>query len=284
MDAATVSQFLVETAQKSDRPRGVLNSTLAAFSSYFQASDVKVNPINQEVYRLIDGLVKCETKKPMTRTKVMPREPFIRLFKSWGHNENLSLWALHLKALTFGLSVMIRPFDVAPKSVQATVDDFVPNEFKRSNLEFREKDLVIYLFGIKNDYNRDGFRVVLPRSEDSMICPVGTLYDYVKRTQDKVRKLDGSMFLSLLKPYNGLSAGGVASVLNKAIDMASLGRQGYSAKCFRPSGATAAIEAGMDPNIVRTVGRWRNAETFEKHYVHARTPAVFTDAVLGIVS
>ena len=34
-----------------------------------------------------------------------------------------------------------------------------------------------------------------------------------------------------------------------------------------------AIEAGLDKDVVRTVGRWRSAET---HYVHAKPSKGFT--------
>ena len=54
-------------------------------------------------------------------------------------------------------------------------------------------------------------------------------------------------------------------MLNKAIELA--GGQGFSAKCFCPTGATKAIESGVNKDVVQTIGHWKNAETFETHYV-----------------
>ena len=282
-DGAVVSSFLVKLAKTSERPKGALSSTLAALSSFFGAINRKSdNPINEDVYRLIDGLVKCETTKPLRRTPVMPNEPFKTLFLGWEDNQFLDLRRLRLKALTLlGLSVMLRPSDVAPKSIHAEDEHFSPNEFTRQNIEFRKDDMVLYLFGIKNDYKRDGFRVVLPRLENTKLCPVDALETYIIRTDSKVKAKNAAVFLSLMKPYQGLSASGVAAILNKAIDMAGLSGKGYSAKCFRPTGATTAVEAGLSPDTIRAVGRWKNAETFEKHYVHSAPAAHFTSKILG---
>ena len=281
MSEAHIAEFLVLTAKKSDRPKAVLTSTTAAISSYYKTTEID-SPINSKVNKLVEGLIKCETKKPLRRTAVMPTKPFLDMFRAWGKNNNLSIWALRLKSLSLlSLAAMMRPSDLAPKSVTSVEDtlQFIQNELKRSAIELRENDMILYLFGIKNDYSRDGFQIILPRASDPLICPVDSLQCYIHRTQSRV-KPDGAVFVGLSRPFSALSAGGIASILTKAIELAGLSGRGFTPKCFRPTGATSAIEAGIQPDTVRSVGRWKSAETFEKHYVHAIPPSGFTDEIL----
>ena len=81
-------------------------------------------------------------------------------------------------------------------------------------------------------------------------------------------------------PYSGLSASAIAKILSQAINLAGLGDQGYSPKSFRPTGATAAVQADVNPDRVRQIGRWKNRECFEKHYVHAIPDKSTTDKIL----
>ena len=60
-----------------------------------------------------------------------------------------------------------------------------------------------------------------------------------------------------------------------------LAGQGFSAKSFRPTGATRAIDGGIDPEIVQKMGRWKCTEVFREHYVHSKTPTIYTKTVLG---
>ena len=75
-----------------------------------------------------------------------------------------------------------------------------------------------------------------------------------------------------------MCASAISAVLNKSIEL--VGLSGYSAKCFRPTGATLAVEPGINPDFVQTTGRWKSTETFQKHYVHVKPPQAFTDLIL----
>ena len=50
--------------------------------------------------------------------------------------------------------------------------------------------------------------------------------------------------------------------MEQFICLAGLGEQGFSAKSFRPTGATSAIEQRVNPEVIRKVGRWKNSEVF----------------------
>jgi integrase len=90
----------------------------------------------------------------------------------------------------------------------------------------------------------------------------------------------GAVFLSLSQPPTPLSAAGVAAILTQAISLAGLAHQGFTAKSFRPTGATAAVSLGHDPEKVRRLGRWKTQSVFFDHYVHTKLPSDYTDSVL----
>jgi len=80
------------------------------------------SPVDSDVYKLITGIVKGSTSQPLVRSKVMPREPFVELFRAWDDNELLNIGDLRLKAITLlSLTIMLRSSDVAPRAV--TIDE-----------------------------------------------------------------------------------------------------------------------------------------------------------------
>ncbi len=202
----------------------------------------------------------------------MPVQPFRQFFIKWNKNCCLSIDRLHLKALILlALSAMLRPSNVAPRSKHI---------FRRSALTVTEAGLEIFHY-IKNDADRDGFRIVLRRASDSQLCPVDALQTYMARTVLQAGGHEGGVFISLVPPFQPLSTAAVTGILNWAIALAGLDNQTFSAKNFRPTGATAAVEAGMDPQQVQAIGRWKGSETFFKHYVHTNPSVHMTDAILS---
>ncbi|WAR14875.1 PUS3-like protein [Mya arenaria] len=119
----------------------------------------------------------------------------------------------------------------------------------RGQVEFRETSAKITFFGIKNDTSRSGFEVELPRASNVKLDSVQTLQDHIERT-DRFRLPGGPVFLSLRAPYNAIQASSVAKILDEAIKLAGLEGQGYTAKSFRPTGATTAIAQNINPEIL----------------------------------
>ena len=175
---------------------------------------------------------------------------------------------------------MLRPSDVPPKGRHLTDEGICqPLVMTVDQLTFNEDGSCVIMFhGIKNDYKRDGFEVVLQPCSEPRLDPVLTLKNYIERTK-YIRTKPNAVFLSLKSPFQPLSARTVARILEKAIILAGLGKQGFTAKCFRPTGATSAVEAGLNPDYIRKVGRWKNQETFETHYVHSKPVVSFTDSI-----
>ena len=152
-------------------------------------------------------------------------------------------------------------------------------EFTVDDIVFADDHMMVSFFGIKNDYLHRGNQVPVHRSSDPLVCPVRALHTYIDRTKQWCSDTRKHVFLQLSGSHDGLSVSSIARVLSGAIKDAGL--IGYSAKDFRPTGATAAVKAGVHDAAVMRVGRWRSVAVFREHYVHYQTPADFTDMVLG---
>ena len=76
------------------------------------------------------------------------------------------------------------------------------------------------------------------------------------------RGQDGPVFIAFRSPYNAVDSSTVSRILEKAIVLAGLSTKEFSAKSFRPTGATTAIAQNFNPENVRKVGRWKNQEVF----------------------
>lgn len=281
---AVLAEYLCYLTEQTSRPKSVLNSTVAAVTCLADAAGIK-NPVTPEINRLMMGLVKSGTTAPMQKTEAMPTEPFISLFRSWPGNFRLTIEQLRLKVVTLlALAVMLRPSDIAPKAkvYDKATKKLIKRVMTTDQVRFHaDGSMRITLHGIKNDYHRDGFEVRVNPSSDGHVDPVQAVKCYIERTA-KIRPSNRPLFLSLKKPYQGIGADTVGSVLEKAIKLADLHHKGFTAKNFRPTGATRAIEGNIVADTVRKVGRWKSRETFEEHYVHSKPPQDFTDIVYGI--
>ncbi len=259
---ADIAVYFSYLAQSSPRPQSSLNTTSAALQQYLGA--IQAPPvIDDELKKLIVGIVKTGSKAPMKRSKVMPIQPFRGLFLSWPENNFLTTDRLRLKCITLlALVAMLRPSDAAPKNRtynfdSGNMESFI---FNTDQVTFHmDGSATIVLFGIKNDSQRNGFPVHVVPAAHPKLDPVKTLSDYMGSTA-RFRPASNPVFLTLNRPYKALGASGVAKVLEKAIDLAGLGGQGYTAKSFRPTGATVAIDNGINPDTVRKIGRWKNKE------------------------
>jgi len=281
VSTAVLAEFLREVADKSDRPNSVLHTTIAALGHLYTVKGICNVVDSPEIRLLITGLVKSGTIAPMVRSKVMPVQKFNGLFSSWPENVYLEVKNLRLKAICLlALALMLRPSDIAPKALHSENNHVEQICFSVKQVEIQTDSAKFTFFGIKNDTSRSGFEVMIPRAKDAKLDPIGALECYIEKTSSH-RAPDGPVFLSLKAPYTPLQASSVAKILEESIKLAGLEGMGYSAKSFRPTGATSAIEQKVNPDIVRKIGRWKNSEVFYAHYVHAQTPSEYTDELLS---
>ena len=276
-----LAEYICEIAKETPRPKSILCINISALSNIYNHKHMIDLTKEQPVVKLVTALIKAGTTKPMTRSTVLPVTEITNMFMKWGDNKDLSIKHLRLKAITLlALSLMLRPSDVAPKGtifdqVSETEESFI---FSKDMIQFSVAGMHVTFLGIKNDTDRSGFKVFLPRMNDDILDPVKTLEDYITAT-DNVR-IDNAVFISLRKPHKALSAASIAKILEDALASAGLLNKGFSAKSFRPTGATKAIESGVEPDIVQKLGRWKCSEVFKNHYVHSVTPVNYLNKLL----
>ena len=282
LDTPTIADFLCHVADSSASPRSQLKITMAALNHLY-ANDSLQHVLDRRYLAMLEtALIKSATSKPMTRSSVMPIQPFHDLFTDWDSNEILSVAHLRLKCITLmALALMLRPSDIAPKTVQFDPESMDTHKyvFTSDNVSFLASGAAQITFhGVKNDTCRSGFRVTMqPYAGPS--DPVDALKVYLARTS-AMRPPGNPVFLTLTKPYRPISASTVAAILNEAISLAGLSDLGFSAKSFRPTGATAAMAANCDPETAMQLGRWKTRSVFFDHYVHCTPPETLTKDIL----
>ena len=232
------------------------------------------------------ALIKSQTAEPRCRSSVMPVSAFQRLFRSWPPNKQLPTAQLRLKTLTLmALAFMLRPSDVAPKAIRFEPSSNTKHKitFSTEHVQFLDNGSIqVTFFGIKNDTDRSGSVATLPPAPDATVDPITALRCYIDRTaHERASSPDSAVFLPLNPPYQALGAGSISTILEDAIKLAGLHGQGFSAKSFRSTGATMAIENHQAPEIVMKIGRWKTSSVFYGHYVHSKTPQDFTGAILS---
>ena len=283
-NSALFAEFLCKISDQSERPESLLKMYSAAIGCLYEGLSLPNPMLNNDIQRLITGLIKSGTKRPLKRTEVMPITPFVDYFKKvQPDNANLSLKELRLKAITLiSLVFMTRPSDLAPRGevYDSNSNSLADMCLTRDKVVFHEDgSLSISFFGIKNDTARSGFEIRIPPTQDMAIDPVITLQNYIRATSHQTSNV-GPLFLSLTKPYNGIKAETVSKILLESIELVGLGGQGYKAKCFRPTAANAAVQAGCDPETAMHIGRWKTREVFFNHYVFPLAPKQYTGDIL----
>ena len=284
-DEKSVVSFLCVVADASDRPRSALNCASAALSHWFIAGNYTVNPLNHYYVRnMITALVKSGTSDTRHRSRVIPIAPIKALFHSWPCDTELSIKQLRQKCLTLlALSLMLRPSDIAPKSVSFDPESGATKcfNFSRDQVTINTNGTVTIVFhGIKNDTDRASFSIDLQPATDVNMCPVWALKEYLCRTDSLSLSPHRPVFLNLKRPYSALTAQSIAACLNDTLKVINLYPK-YTAKDFRPTGATIQVKKGVHPKTVRKVGRWKTDTVFFDHYVHSKTPEDFTDNVIS---
>ena len=284
--SAVLTDFMCMLADSSDRPRSILRTAVSALSALFDCLQIDNPFVDKNLYKLQCALVKSSTVDTMRKSKVMPIEPFFKLFESWGGNRTLCTEKLRLKSITLlALCMMLRPSDIAPKAVY--FDKLTLTEQKLilciDQVVFEQDGkLTIKFLGIKNDTSRDGFDVTIPPASNPVVDPVLALKDYIFRTDTHRSSPKSPVFLQLCKPFGAISAATVSKILSQAIKMAGLHGQGYTAKSFRPTGASMSVAAGVLPETVMQIGRWKTKEVFFNHYVHKIVPQSFSDNLVNV--
>lgn len=291
LKCSVIADFLCLCADGSDRPKSKLATIQAALSHLYECLNLP-NVMGEKVLsNLISALVKSQTRKIMTRSLVMPVKPFTDMFQAWPENNHLSVQQLRLKCVVMlSLLFMCRPSDLAPKALSYDpVDQCVHKlifSVDQVVLSEHNDSIVIKFLGIKNDYDRNGFEVSIDIDDslkvDTKLNPVLALRAYIDRTDCFRCDSNRGLFLSLLPPYCAVSAATIARVLESAIVKCGLSGKGFSAKSFRPTGATHSVQF-CDPDTAMKIGRWKTRSVFLENYIHSKPPSHYAASMLNPV-
>ncbi|KAK6178231.1 hypothetical protein SNE40_013040 [Patella caerulea] len=165
-----------------------------------------------------------------------------------------------MKSITLlSLVCALRPSDIAPHSIQLSDSGTkIPNNFSVNDIIFQsDGSMKVTFFGIKNDSSRTGFTILVQPCSIVKLCPVKTLYDYIRITNYNRSFIPSQpVFISLYKPFKALNSSGISIVTREAIEAACL-PSSFTPKDFRPTGATVAAEAGFPSELNFAVGRWK---------------------------
>ena len=282
-NTAILADCLLNIVSVSERPASMINCIMAALAHVYKILNIKDFTSDFFIRQFVLGIIKSSTNSHRTKSNVMPIEKFTNYFHKLDNNK-IDIKILRLKCITLlALVTMLRPSDIAPKAMWVDSDGNEHNyTFNRDQIRFNTNgSMSVVIHGNKNDSDRSGFVIDVAPSSEPNICPVKTMISYFHRTS-QFRGSNDPAFISLKYPYGALSSQAITNILNEAIELVGLPRDTFSAKCFRPSGATKAVSEGFDPNIVQKVGRWKTQSVFFGHYVHSKVPSDFTDKVLSV--
>jgi integrase len=90
------------------------------------------------------------------------------------------------------------------------------------------------------------------------------------------------LFFNSKQPTKGLQPSTISGLIKKVAGEAGVDVTIFTARTFRSGGASAAINAQINPSVVIQLGRWRDPSTFYNHYVATQVPNDYTDRVLCI--
>ena len=287
LDAASVSGFLEFTTRSTERPEATLRLVRAAISFL---ADLQGRPApDAAVVRCVHtALVATRTTKPRQATPVADVSMLVTYLKDLGSTEELPINELRQKAITLlSVTAFCRPSDLAcvarpsvlPDTARGTTNLSVCSRFRMDSIKWIDEGAELVFFGSKADKGMSGNTVLIERASDPDICPITILKAYINATATARLSVDDQpVFLTLKKPYKGLSSSAIAQILSQVLKDSGQ-QQGVTARSIRPTGARKAIEQGVEATVVQRRGRWKSSDVFHRHYAGVTGPA--TDAVLN---
>jgi len=267
-DASTdhVLSFLALIASGVGRPGPTLDAAIPALRLAFAGA--RVSPLDSHLLsRLRKGLV-ADTVRVRAVTEPLPVLPLVQWLRSLPDTPQLSSERLRVKCAALLAVVLIaRPADLAC----ITLDGIVISEDL--------SEMTISLLAFKNDYHRDGAVLRVQACSVPKLCLIRTVH----RLVGVVRRRWPRASHLFVGDNNGkpLKPASISRLLKDACQAAGIGDR-YTARNFRPGGATRGIAAGLPLDLVMHIGRWRDINTVYAHYLRSSPGANTTDALLGV--
>ena len=274
-DASTahVLVFLWTIARGLSRPSSSLDVAISALRLAFEALPTESPLDSPLISRMRKGLVASFTTRPRKPTEPLPVAPIRDWLRTLPANEALSVDALRMKCLTLAALVLIaRPSDLC--RIDAPL------------LEFDHPDRLqwvqVSLLGFKNDYHADGAILRVEACSEPALCFVRCCHRLWNLVRTRFPR-SPSLFIDWASGCK-LSPAQVGVILKEACRHANLPPV-FSARNFRPGGATRGMEGGLPLDLVMHIGRWKNMDTVYNHYLRSRRNNFnVTDVLLDVTA
>ena len=143
----------------------------------------------------------------------------------------------------------------------------------RDQISFNDSGATIVNLGGKTDKNHDGFTTPIHHATDTDLCPVRALSTYLRRTPG-----EGPSLFNATPGHGPIGPQRIGRIMTNTLQHAGI--NDVTAKAFRKTGASSAIVAGIPPDAVMKIGRWKSVDTFFNCYV-TRPPSNVSDLVFS---
>jgi integrase len=248
-----IAHFFKEIAENTDRPGPNLLIASAAITAMYKGSNFK-DPTQDELLPLLKkALIKANTKRPRKTTATFPVETYCNYLLTLGDNHTMTMEQLREK--TLGLMALVGLFRASDLEL-----------LTRPLLTIKEEEIEITHWGGKTDQIKEGIPMTITKASDTRLCPVRTLVIYIQKTQERRAHIPNQPLFIGITSAKGIGSERIARILSDSLKRAGI--DDITARSFRTTGATQAIKAGKNPDLIMKLGRWKSPEVFFKHYVN----------------
>ena len=262
-----VANFLADQYSEGKQYR-TINSYRSALSSTLPVA--QSGPIGQTtlVKRLMTGIYNARPPQPRY-SQSWKVSTVLSSLKSWGSTPDLSKMQLSQKL------AMLLALTKAPRS----------SELRGLSLKHMRHlpDGVVFELTCLTKTQRPGSApktfTVSSFSDDSLLCPLACLMEYISKTAPVRSESNQALFISTRHPFQPVSSSTIARWLKEVI--AAAGHPEFAGHSTRGASTTAALQGGVSLADVLATADWTGDSTFLRHYYRPATSAAFPNAVLA---
>ena len=175
-------------------------------------------------------------------------------FRKMPQNEELNL-----KNLTFKVaSIIALLFHQRAQTLHVLDYDYMKIEQNAINFAFPKL--------LKN--SRPGHHLKpkrLVKFPEMKLCPVAMISEYIARTKP-LRGNETQFFISLQKPYHGVSEKTISRWLKDTLDLAGIDTSVFQGHSFRSTGSSTAKAKGVPIVVILQAAGWSSEKTFAIFY------------------
>lgn len=267
-----MADLMEQQTRQSVRPQSTLR-TISAAVGHLYSGPGQLNPAESpHLVLLRRGITRQRTKRMAQAGGVVEAHMLVPLLRGpWADNDSVPLKQLRAKLIALLCFVaMYRPSDAV-----------IP-QLKHVRFGADGSSMRICLLGYKTDIEANGDEHVIYSCSVPELCPVRAAQCFIKRTRQlRADRENSYLLLQLNAPYGPLTSATVSQILKYVIEQAGYDSSIYTPRTFRRGGATAGVAAGINPDQVMKLGRWKTPEVFYNHYVRGSVPPTYTNTVLG---